>query len=149
MLAELAAANAAFAVIKQAISNGREIADCASHIGEIVGAKETLQHKVNKKKAAHQTTDFEEFMALERVKQQEDELRQYMIYAGRPGLWADWQRFQAQARVARREAEMQAAAKREEILEYVLGALLIIGAIVLVAGFVWWLIVNHNRGAAA
>ena len=86
MLAELAAANAAFAVVKQAIANGRELSQFAGKIGEITNAKEDLQRKVNKKKAAHQTTDFEEFMALERVKEQEEELKQYMIYAGRPGL---------------------------------------------------------------
>ena len=87
MLAELAAANAAFSVIKQAISNGRELSSYASKIGEITNAKEDLQRKVNKKRAAHQSTDFEEFMALERIKEQEDELKQWMIYAGRPGLW--------------------------------------------------------------
>ena len=31
--------------------------------------------------------DLEEFMALEKIKQQEEELKQIMIYAGRPGLW--------------------------------------------------------------
>ncbi len=40
-----------------------------------------------------------------------------MIYAGRPGLWNDWQKFQAKARVARREAEIAAAAKRKKIVE--------------------------------
>ncbi len=41
MLAELAAANAAFAVIKQAVSNGKEIAAAGSAIAEFVGAKES------------------------------------------------------------------------------------------------------------
>ena len=45
MLAELAAANAAFAVIKQAVSNGKEIAAAGSAIAEFVGAKEKLQAK--------------------------------------------------------------------------------------------------------
>ena len=43
-------------------------------------------------------------MALEELRQKEEELKQIMIYVGRPGLWADWQKFQAQARKARRDA---------------------------------------------
>ena len=40
MLAELAAANAAFGVLKATIQNGKEIADAASAVAEFVGAKE-------------------------------------------------------------------------------------------------------------
>ncbi len=43
MLAELAAANAAFAVIKQAVSNGKEIAAAGNAIAQFVGAKEKLE----------------------------------------------------------------------------------------------------------
>ena len=49
MLAELAAANAAFAVIKQCVQNGKEIASAGSAIAQFVGAKEDLQRKVDKK----------------------------------------------------------------------------------------------------
>ena len=56
-------------------------------------------------------------MALEQLKQKEEELKQIMIYAGRPGLWADWQKFQAEARKSRRYAEKMAQKKREELLE--------------------------------
>lgn len=114
MLAEIAAANAAFGILKTAISNGKEIADAASAVAQFVGAKESLQRKAQKKGGG---SDLEEFMALEKIRQQEDELKTIMIYAGRPGLWNDWQKFQAKARVARREAEIAAAAKRKKIVE--------------------------------
>jgi hypothetical protein len=114
MLAELAAANAAFAVIKQAVSNGKEIAAAGSAIAEFVGAKEKLQQKAQKKGGG---SDLEEFMALEQIRAREEELKTYMIYAGRPGLWKDWQRFQAKARLARRQEEAEAAAKRKKIVE--------------------------------
>jgi len=114
MLAELAAANAAFAVIKQAVQNGKEIAAAGSAIAEFVGAKEKLQKKAARKGGG---SDLEEFMALERIRDQEDQLKQIMIYAGRPGLWADWQKFQAKARVARREAEEAQARKRQKIFD--------------------------------
>ena len=146
MLAELAAANAAFAVIKNAISNGRELSQYAGKIGEIVGAKESLQRKVNKKKATHQSTDFEEFMALERVKEQEDELKQIMIYCGRPGLWQDWVRFQVEARKARREAEEANKRKIQWWIEVtIISVAMIIGVAALVL-FVWWL--YHRQRAS-
>ena len=140
MLAELAAANAAFAVIKQAISNGRELTSYAGKIGEIASAKEDLQRKVNKKRAAHQSTDFEEFMALERIKEQEEELKQWMIYAGRPGLWGDWVKFQKDARVARREAEIAAEKKRKENIELALVVSGIIIVALTIAGFFYWIL---------
>ena len=133
MLAELAAANAAFAVIKQAVQNGKEIASAGSAIAEFVGAKEKLQAKAQKKGGG---SDLEEFMALEKLKQQEDELKTIMIYAGRPGLWSDWQRFQAKARVARREAAIASAARRRKIIDitiiagFVLGSLAVLGSLV-------------------
>jgi nitrate reductase NapE component len=140
MLAELAAANAAFSVIKQAISNGRELSSYASKIGEITNAKEDLQRKVNKKRAAHQSTDFEEFMALERIKEQEDELKQWMIYAGRPGLWGDWVKFQKDARVARREAEIAAEKKRKETIELIIVILAITVLAATIIGFFYWIL---------
>jgi len=118
MLAELAAANAAFGVIKSFISNGKELASCGKQISDFVFAKEQIQKKANKQKAkGHAGGDLEEFMALEKIKQQEEELKQIMIYAGRPGLWQDWQRFQAEARKSRRYAEKMAQKRKEELFE--------------------------------
>ena len=118
MLAELAAANAAFSVIKQFVSNGKELASCGKHISDFVFAKERIEKQVSKQKAKGIAGgDLGEFMALEELKQKEEELKQIMIYVGRPGLWADWQRFQAEARKSRRHAERMAKKRREEILE--------------------------------
>ena len=133
MLAELAAANAAFAVIKSAVQNGKEIASAGQAIAEFVGAKEKLQAKAQKKGGG---SDLQEFLALEKIREQEDQLKQIMIYAGRPGLWNDWQRFQAKARVKRREAEVAAALKRKKIFEgiiigaFALCCLAVLGALV-------------------
>ena len=129
MLAELAAANAAFGVIKSFISNGKELASCGKQISDFVFAKEQIQKKASKQRAKGGSGDLEEFMALEKIKEQEKELKQLMIYAGRPGLWEDWQRYQAEARKSRRYAEKMAAKQREELIQ-------IIGWIVGVAFFV-------------
>ncbi len=51
-----------------------------------------------------------------------------MLYVGRPGLWNDWQKFQAEARKARIEAQEEAQRKRQQLLEtIVLSAAIIVG----------------------
>ena len=119
MLAELAAANAAFSVIKSFISNGKELTGCAKHISDFVFAKEAIQKKANKQKSKGGGADLEEFMALEEIREKEEELKKMMIYLGRPGLWQDWQEFQAEARKSRRYQEKMAAKRQEETMEYI------------------------------
>ena len=120
MLAELAAANAAFGVIKSFISNGKELSGCAKQISDFVFSKEAIEKNLKKKKAKGiGGGDLEEFMALEQIKEKEEELKKMMIYIGRPGLWQDWQEFQAEARKSRRYQEKMAEKRREEIMEYV------------------------------
>jgi hypothetical protein len=137
MLAEIAAANAAFAVIKTAIQNGRELADVAHKIGDYVNATEDLRKKGERKKRKG-NTDLEEFLHLEKLKQQEEELKQWMIYAGRPNLWSDWQKFQANAR-KKRLAEAEAERKRQKkIIEItIISALMVVLGVGIVA-LIWW-----------
>ena len=141
MLAELAAANAAFAVIKQCVSNGKEIAAAGSAIAEFVGAKEKLQANAAKKGGG---SDLEEFMALEKIREQEEQLKQIMIYAGRPGLWSDWQRFQAKARVARREAEAAAVIKRRKIMDGIIIGTILVAMLFVIAGII--ALILHHQG---
>jgi len=141
MLAELAAANAAFAVIKTAVQNGKDIAAAGSAIASFVGAKEDLQKKTQKKGGGN---DLEEFMALEQIREQEEQLRQMMIYLGRPGLWSDWQKFQAKARVARREAEEERIRKRKMYFEIAIVTFLLIVGLTVLAAFV--ILALHSQG---
>ena len=141
MLAELAAANAAFAVIKTAVQNGKDIAAAGSAIASFVGAKEDLQKKTQKKGGG---TDLEEFMALEQIREQEEQLRQMMIYLGRPGLWNDWQKFQAKARVARREAEEERTRKRKQYFEIAIITFLFIVGLTILAAVV--ILALHSQG---
>mgnify|MGYP003127857528 FL=1 len=141
MLAELAAANAAFSVIKQAVQHSGDIAKAGSAIAKFVGAKEDLQRKANRKGGG---SDLEEFMALEQIREQEEQLKQIMIYAGRPGLWHDWQRFQAKARIARREAEQERRRKLKHHFEVFLIALLFILGLTILACIV--LLALHAQG---
>lgn len=140
MLAELAACNAAFSVVKKFVQNGRSIADCARQIGIIAESKDKLQKKVQKKRTGFMgslrpqlATDLEEFMALESIKEAEADLKQLMIYTGRAGLWDSWLMFQKEARVNRREAEKEAERHREELMVKVsigIGVCIFLGGLV-------------------
>jgi hypothetical protein len=138
MLAEIAAANAAFAAIKMAIKNGREIADVASQVGKYVNATEDLRKKGEKKRRSVGGADLEEFMHLEKLKQQEEELKQLMIYTGRPGLWHDWIKFQAQARKDRLAAAEARKRKIEQWIEIAIIVLVCVVGTVGLAALVAW-----------
>jgi hypothetical protein len=105
MLAEIAAANAAFAVIKEALNNGGELTAIGGKLGEYFGLKAEIQKKVKK--------DSSDFWELEKLKQQEDEFREMLIYQGRAGLWDDWLQFQAEQARARRDAEKEQKRKQQ------------------------------------
>lgn len=111
MIAEIAAANAAFAVIKAAINNGKEISALGSKLIDYFDNKAKIQEQATKKGGG---SDLAEFMALEQLRLQEEQLKEHMIYAGRPGMWTDWIKFQAQA--ARRRREAKEAARRAALI---------------------------------
>jgi hypothetical protein len=148
MLAEIAAANAAFAVIKGALANGKELHQLGSRVFDYFDNKAKIQEKATQKGGG---SDLEEFMALEQLKQQEEELRERMIYAGRPGMWTDWLKFQAQAARKRREAKdaaIREAIKRrerlEQMAEYIaIGMAVIVLTALMVGGFIIYM--KHLR----
>ena len=144
MIAEIAAANAAFAVIKAALANGKELHQLGSRVFDYFDNKAKIQEKATQKGGS---SDLEEFMALERLKQQEEELRERMVYAGRPGMWDDWVKFQAAAARKRREAKEAAArekARRAEqaakMVEYIaMGMATVVLAALMIYGIVLYM----------
>jgi len=116
MLVELAAANAAFAVIKEAVQNSGDLMNAGQALFSYFDQKSAIQKKYEDKAKNSKSNDMEEFFALEQLKKQETELRETMQYLGRAGLWDDWLQFQKQAKQKReeaRKAELRAAAKRK------------------------------------
>ena len=108
-----------------------------------VFAKEELRRRGEKKKKSlfsktQSTSEFEEFMALEKLKQNEEELKQIMIYCGRAGLWTDWQKFQAEARKSRQVEEKLAQKRREEIMEVIVWSIAILVGVAAIAGLLYW-----------
>ena len=116
MLAELAAANAAFDVIKQTLANGREIYEAGEALATYFGLKTEIQKK------AHQhgyKSDIAAFMAAEQLAAKETELKEMMIYQGRAGMWDDWLKFQAEVKRSKEQEERElriAKAKRRRMI---------------------------------
>jgi hypothetical protein len=111
MLVELAAANAAFAVIKETVQNGGDIMAAGQKLFDFFDNKNAIQKKANS------GSDMEAFAALEQLKTSEAELKRMMIYHGRAGLWDDWLQFQKEAKQRREAAEREAARKKAARIE--------------------------------
>ncbi len=114
MIAEIMLVNAAFGAIKETIQNGGDLLSAGQKLFDYFDAKSTIQKKARE---GGMKSDLEEFMALERLKQQEQELKQMMIYQGRGGMWDDWQQFQVEARKKREKAEAQERLKNQKRIE--------------------------------
>lgn len=146
-LALISAANSAFAVIKAALKNGKELADVGGKALEYFDLKAKIQEAAVQKaggRPIHGRTDLEEFMALEKFKQQEEYLREQMVYAGRPGMWDDWVKFQAAAARKRREAkeaeeraERLRREKRQQLAQAIAVGIAVFIAWALIMGGVW------------
>ena len=114
MIAELMVANAAFGAIKEAIQNGGDLLSAGQKVFDYFNAKSTIQKKARE---GGMKSDLEEFMALEKLKQQEQELKEMMIYQGRGGMWDDWLQFQVEARKKREAEEAAERLKRQKRLD--------------------------------
>ena len=124
VLETIAAANAAYSVIKKCLENGREVKDMVSHVGKFLSAEDELKEAVRRKKSSPIAAitggsegDWEEFQALEKLKEQRKELESWCRLYGPPGTWDKWQLYQAEARKARKAAQKQKEKEREELIE--------------------------------
>jgi hypothetical protein len=133
MLAELAVANAAFAVIKEAVANSGDIMAAGESLFKYFDTKAEIQKKASAKGGSDRG-DLEEFMALEKLKKQEEELREMMIYQGRAGLWTDWLKFQLEAKKKREAAEREKVLKRQRMIDRIKDTGMIILIITLLGG---------------
>jgi len=112
MLAEIAAANAAFGVLKTALTNGRDLYECSNVAKKYFDNKSVIAKRV----ASKGKSDLDAFMALEKIKEQEEWLKDHMIYAGRPDMYADFLKFQAECKQKReREARVDALKRRNNL----------------------------------
>ena len=123
MLVEIAAANAAFGVLKTALSNGRDLYECGNVAKKYFDNKSAITKRV----AAKGKGDLDAFMALEKIKEQEEWLKDYMVYGGRPGMWDDWLQFQSECKRDRDKEERLRIAKRRNTVKMLAQFITVIG----------------------
>ena len=124
ILESIAAANAAYSVIRQALGDGKETAGLIVAGGKFLSAEEDVKEAINKKKSSPITMitgssegDWEEFQHLENLRQKRQELESYCRLYAPPGTWDRWQQWQAEARKQRQAAKKAAEQAREERME--------------------------------
>jgi hypothetical protein len=126
ILETIAAANAAYSVIRKCLENGREVKDMVSHVGKFLTAEEELKEAVQKKKNSPLTAitggaegDWEEFQALERIREQRAELESWCKLYAPAGTWSRWQSYQMEARKRRQAAKKAAQLAHEKKIEQI------------------------------
>ena len=133
MLAELAIANAAFQVIKQTLSNGKEIADAGASLGKYFGAEKAIAKQV----ASGSGNVLEAFQAKEALVRQEEELK-FMLNKQRLHGWKDFVAFKAAYTRELKEAELaarkQRAAKAKALDENLMVAMKVFGILIVILG---------------
>lgn len=142
MIAELAAFNAAYSVVKEFVANGRDLSDCFGLIGQMTAAKEDLKLKRDKKGF---TSDAEEFMAFEQMNKAEQELRELMQYYGRAGLWDDFIKFQAEARKARLQERAARIKKINERWQY--ASIIVASVIAIIGMYAFFVVASAMAGS--
>ena len=127
---------AAIKIANEAISANKEF---AGHV-ESVGAMGKDLTKLADAKADLQKSaadgDMEAFWALEDIKRHEAEVKQQFIYAGRPGLWEDYQNFIRNRKTLRENERKRAEAKKLTRRKAIKDGLMYAGVGLLVLGVV-------------
>ena len=151
MLAELAIAQAALAGIKAVLQDSGDIMQAGQHLASFFDSKATLQKRVNEK--GGNKSDLQEWMALQQIAEAEEQLKQHMVYLGKPGAWDSWLKFQADAK-RQRDAEAKAIAlakykRKQTILAWINGFIIVaavVTGLVIVAGVVWVIVTKGGNG---
>ena len=143
-IAVVQTANTAIGAVKELLKNGKDITDCAAQLGQYFDAKAEIQRKSGSKQSTG--SDLENFLHLEKLRQQEEELKNMLIYQGRANLYQDFLRFQAEAKRNRDEAfEAKAKAKiakqkrNADIVKSLVIVFVSLLGLVALSGFVYWL----------
>ena len=152
MLAEIAIANAAFSVIKEAVQHSGSILDAAGALSQYFDSKSSLQKKVNEK--GGNRSDLQEWIALQQLEAWEKELREMLIYSnGPPGQWDSWLAFQADAK-RKRDDEAKALAlaaykRKQKIWAWINGVLIavsVLSGVIFIAAVVWFIYTKGGNG---
>jgi len=148
-IAVVQTANVAIGAIKELIGNGKDLADCGKELTTYFTAKSKIQLGAQ---ATGSGNDLELFLSLDKLKQQEYELKQLMIYTGRSGMWDDWIRFQNSQKKQRdndkQQIALKKASRRKKIVDWTIGiavAIAALSAVGLCFYILYWVIQTKGK----
>jgi len=144
-IAAIKIANEAIGAIKEFAGHIQSVGEMGPHLNKLADAKEEIEKKAKEGSMEH-------FFELEKIKQQEAEIKQLFIYSGRAGLWDDYCKFIATRKQLkeneRKRIEQAKARKRRQIKEWTIGIVVTIAALsaVGILGYIlYWLIVTKGQ----
>ena len=127
MLIELMAANAAFAVIKQTLSNGKEIADAGSALTKYFSASQAIE-----KKAKLGTGDvLAAYQAKQAIERQEKELQFMLNKQGLLGYYK-YQQFRDEFHKKQKDASKKQKVRQAKINSNINDGLIAMGIVIII-----------------
>lgn len=139
-------ANDAISAIREMAGNVQSITEIGPHLSKLTDVQEELQEKAD-------NGDMESFFKLEEIRAQTKQVRELMIWAGRPGLLQDWDRH-VRVQKERRENErkriaLEKANRKQKIKEVFISISIILGTLSAIGIFIYALFWFVNfRGKA-
>jgi len=127
-------------------SNVQSITEIGPHLSKLTDVQEELQEKAD-------NGDMDSFFKLEEIRAQTKQVRELMIWAGRPGLLQDWDRH-VRVQKERRENErkriaLEKANRKQKIKEVFISISIILGTLSAIGIFIYALFWFVNfRGRA-
>jgi hypothetical protein len=148
-IAVVQTANVAIGAIKELIGNGKDLTDCGKELTTYFTAKSKIQLNAS---SLGSGDDLKLFLSLDKLKQQEYELKQLMIYTGRSGMWDDWIRFQNSQKKQRdndkQQIALKKASRRKKIVDWTIGiavAIAALSAIGLCFYILYWVVQTKGK----
>ena len=148
-IAVVQTANVAIGAIKELIGNGKDLTDCGKELTTYFTAKSKIQLNAS---SSGSGDDLKLFLSLDKLKQQEYELKQLMIYTGRSGMWDDWIRFQNSQKKQRdndkQQIALKKASRRKKIVDWTIGiavAIAALSAIGLCFYILYWVVTTKGK----
>lgn len=126
-IAAIKIANEAIGAIKEFAGHVQSVGEMGKDLTKLADAKEELEKSAK-------DGDMEAFWALEDIKRHEAEVKQQFIYAGRPGLWDDYQTFIQNRKTLRENEKKRAEAAKLAKRKAIKNGLLYVGVGVAVLG---------------
>jgi predicted ATP-dependent protease len=135
---------AAVELANQAINGIKELASHVTSVGQMGKQLTQLADAHDQLEKESEQGSMEAFWALENIKKKEYEIKQLFIYAGRPGLWEDYQTFIRNRKEMKRKAaereRLKKLAKKRAIKNGLIYTTAVLAGCLAVAGGIWLLL---------